>query len=175
MWAWIHIISHFITSHNTWFSWLGYPEEVTHAVWLLSLPCTEFPPESQGTPNGEQGGSTGLEDFLSLAPLRTFKQIYYSNNTRVQSGTPRTSNGAQFYPFCHLRRTLLFMYMSWGVMKLGNIVPRAGLEPTSLVLRSRVLPLQHIGSLMSPLYPRLTVYAAQRSVQIFISASPVCM
>ena len=40
-----------------------------------------------------------------------------------------------------------------GVMKMGNIVPRAGLEPTSLVFQASVPPLHHVGSLMSPLYP----------------------
>ena len=47
-----------------------------------------------------------------------------------------------------------------GVTKMVNIVPRAGLEPPSLTFRARVLPLCHIGSLMSPLYPRPTVHAA---------------
>ena len=46
-----------------------------------------------------------------------------------------------------------------GVMKMGNIVPRAGLEPTSLAFRASV-QLLHIGSLISPLSPRLPVYAA---------------
>ena len=40
-----------------------------------------------------------------------------------------------------------------GVMKMGNIVPRAGLEPTSLAFWASVLPLHHLGPLMSPLYP----------------------
>ena len=39
-----------------------------------------------------------------------------------------------------------------GVTKMGNNVPRAGLEHTYLAL-------QHVGSLMAPLYPRLHVYA----------------
>ena len=47
-----------------------------------------------------------------------------------------------------------------GVMKVGHILPRAGLEPTSLAFQASVLPLHHIGSLMSPLYPRPLVYAA---------------
>ena len=38
-----------------------------------------------------------------------------------------------------------------GVVKMGNIVPRAGLEPMSVALWASVLPLHHIGSLMSPL------------------------
>ena len=36
-----------------------------------------------------------------------------------------------------------------GVMKMVNIVPRVGIEPTSMEFRARVLPLQHAGSLMS--------------------------
>ena len=46
-----------------------------------------------------------------------------------------------------------------GVTKMGNTVPRAGFEPTSLAFRDSVLPLQNAGSLMSPLCPRLPVYA----------------
>ena len=41
---------------------------------------------------------------------------------------------------------------------MGNIVPRAGREPTSLAFRASVLPSHHVGSLMSPLYLRLTVF-----------------
>ena len=44
--------------------------------------------------------------------------------------------------------------------KWGNIVPRAGIKPTSLAFQASVLPLFHIGSLISPLYPNLPVYAA---------------
>ena len=47
-----------------------------------------------------------------------------------------------------------------GVTKIGNIVPRVGPEPTFLAFRASVLPLHHIGSLMSPLYPFPPVYAA---------------
>ena len=32
-----------------------------------------------------------------------------------------------------------------GVMKLGNTVPRVGLEPTSLAFSASVLPLHHVG------------------------------
>ena len=31
-----------------------------------------------------------------------------------------------------------------GVMKMGNIVPRVGLEPTSVAFRASVLPLHHL-------------------------------
>ena len=47
-----------------------------------------------------------------------------------------------------------------GVMKMGNIVPRVRLKPTALAFLPSVLPLNHIGSLMSPRQPHLHVYAA---------------
>ena len=47
-----------------------------------------------------------------------------------------------------------------GMMKMGNIMPRVGFKPTSLAFKASVLTLHHIGSLMLPLYPHLTVYAA---------------
>ena len=40
-----------------------------------------------------------------------------------------------------------------GVMEMGNIVPRAGIKPTSLVFRANVRQLHHLGSLMPPIYP----------------------
>ena len=46
-----------------------------------------------------------------------------------------------------------------GVMKMGNIVPRVAIEHTSLAFRACVLPVYHVGSLMSPLYPSPPVYA----------------
>ena len=45
-------------------------------------------------------------------------------------------------------------------MKSGNIVPRVGIEPTSLAFPVSVLSLHRVGSMMSPLYPHLPVYAA---------------
>ena len=39
-----------------------------------------------------------------------------------------------------------------SVMKIGNIVPRAGIEPAFLGFWASVLPLHHVGFLMSPLY-----------------------
>ena len=54
-----------------------------------------------------------------------------------------------------------------GMTKMGNIVPRAGLELTSLAFRASVLALHYVGSLMSPLTPTC-LYGSlpQRSVQI---------
>ena len=45
-----------------------------------------------------------------------------------------------------------------GVIKMGYIMSRV--EPTSLAFWASVLTLHHAGSLMSPLYPHLPVYAA---------------
>ena len=45
-------------------------------------------------------------------------------------------------------------------MKMGNIVPRAGLKTTSQAFWGSVLIFHHIGSLMSPLHPHLPDYAA---------------
>ena len=33
-----------------------------------------------------------------------------------------------------------------SVIKIGNIVPRVGIEPTSLTFRASALPLRHVGS-----------------------------
>ena len=56
----------------------------------------------------------------------------------------------------------MYIYVM-GVMKMGNTMPGAGLEPTSLAFWASVLPLHHIGSQMSPLYP--CPPGPQRSVQ----------
>ena len=53
----------------------------------------------------------------------------------------------------------IYVYVM-GVTKMGNIVPRAGFELTSLAFWTSVLPLHHTGSLISPIYPRLPIYAA---------------
>ena len=47
-----------------------------------------------------------------------------------------------------------------GETKIGNIVPRAGVKPTSQAFRASVLPFHHVASLTSLLYPRPPVYAA---------------
>ena len=68
-----------------------------------------------------------------------------------------------------IRHTIVRIYNSaMGVTKMGNIVPKAGLYPTSLAFRASILPLHHVGSVMSPLHPRPPVYAApcsRRSAQ----------
>ena len=45
-------------------------------------------------------------------------------------------------------RTLLGTVVS--EMKMGNIVPRAGIKSKSLAFQASVLPLQYVVSLMSP-------------------------
>ena len=59
-------------------------------------------------------------------------------------------------------------------MEMGNIVPRVGLEPTSRAFMASVLPLGQVGSLISPLYPCLPVYAAHclRSMGRPLHSSP---
>ena len=47
-----------------------------------------------------------------------------------------------------------------GVMKMGNIVTRMGLKPTSLAFRAKVLSLHHIAYLMSLQFPHPPVYVA---------------
>ena len=47
-----------------------------------------------------------------------------------------------------------------GVIKIESIVLRVGIKPTSLAFQASVLPFHHVGSLMSPLYPRPPIYAA---------------
>ena len=59
-----------------------------------------------------------------------------------------------------LYRIMVTTASAVGVMKMGKIVARVGIEPTSLAFRASVLPLHHIGSLMLPLYPHLPVYVA---------------
>ena len=47
-----------------------------------------------------------------------------------------------------------------GVTKMGNIVSRAGIEITPLHVGPWYEQLHHLGSLMSPCYPCIPVYAA---------------
>ena len=42
------------------------------------------------------------------------------------------------------------------MMKVGNIVPRAGLEPTYLTFWASVIPLHYGSSLMLSLYPQVS-------------------
>ena len=61
---------------------------------------------------------------------------------------------------CSLYRILVMETDVMGVMKMWNIVPRAGIEYTSLTFPASVLRLHHVSSIMSSLSPRLSVYAA---------------
>ena len=47
-----------------------------------------------------------------------------------------------------------------GTMKMGNIVPKAGIEPTYLTFWAIVLPIHHLGYLMSQLCSRLPIYVS---------------
>ena len=62
---------------------------------------------------------------------------------------------------CSLYRMMVTAPRVMSMMKMGSIVPRAGIKSTSLAFQASVLPLlHHIGSLMTPLCSRLPVYAA---------------
>ena len=50
-----------------------------------------------------------------------------------------------------------------GVMKMGPIVPKVGLEPTSLAFLASVLPLHHVGSLMYHAYLSMQLLASKVS------------
>ena len=57
-----------------------------------------------------------------------------------------------------LYRIMVMATSVMGVMNMGNIVLRVLIKPTSLPFWVSVL--HHVGTLMSPPYPRLSVYAA---------------
>ena len=90
--------------------------------------------------------------------------------------TPHCVDSAAIGPHCYLRWRIYYtdptivvfsffvpqhhiIYVVGG-MKMENIVPRVGIEPTSLAFWASELPLHHVGSLMSPLYPQPPVYVA---------------
>ena len=59
-----------------------------------------------------------------------------------------------------LYKIMLMATSVMGVIKMVNIVPRAGIKPTSLAFQASALPLHYIGSLMASPYPNPPVYAA---------------
>ena len=81
--------------------------------------------------------------------IHTYRQWAYTYTGQVQQ-----SYSAQFVQDPGHSTSVM------GVMKMGNIVPRARIKPTSLTFWVSVLPVHHVASLMSPLYPRAPIYAA---------------
>ena len=61
---------------------------------------------------------------------------------------------------CSLYRIMVTATSVMGMRKMGNIVPRAGLKPIVLAFQASVLPLPHVGSMMSQLHPRQPAYVA---------------
>ena len=92
-----------------------------------------------------------IEDQVNVGRPNHEYRVMYVKWTSLQTNlamiSPRT---------CDLH----FFANVMGVMKIGNIVHRAELEPTSLAFQASVLSLHHIGSLMSALFPCLPVYVA---------------
>ena len=68
---------------------------------------------------------------------------------------------------CSLYRIMIKPTSVVGVMNVGNNLPRVGLEPTSLGFPASMLRLHHIGSLMSPLYPRPSACASEVSADYY--------
>ena len=58
---------------------------------------------------------------------------------------------------CSLYRIMVTTTSVVGVVKMGNSVPRAGLESTSLAFQASMVPFHYACSLMSPLYPHLPI------------------
>ena len=82
------------------------------------------------------------------------KPTWYNGSTLAQNAKDVGLNPAlgEVFPIFITPTTYIYIYT--------NIVPRGGIEPTSLAFLASVLPLHHVGSLMSPLYPWLPVYVA---------------
>ena len=81
------------------------------------------------------------------------------------------------YNVLYIIYIIYFKFIVVGMMKMRNIVPRVGLEPTSLAFRASMLPLHHIGSLISSLYPHPPVYATpclRGSCRLLLSSSWNC-
>ena len=69
-----------------------------------------------------------------------------------------------------LYRIMVMTLVSWLCMKIGNIALRAEFKPTFLAFWASVLPLHHIGSLISALIPTPTCFRSflpQRPVQTY--------
>ena len=97
-----------------------------------------------------------LNYYLATSNLVRYLDVYGTLYFRV--GTHLCSDEIQ----------LLIIHQSFtrpqacvvGVTKRENIVPRVGLEPTSLAFQASVLPIHHVGFLMSSLYQRRPVCEA---------------
>ena len=93
-------------------------------------------------------GTSGIVRLLMLTmTYRQWPYIYrvYGNMYRVGWTTIQCARS--------LYRILVTATSLMDVTKMGNIVPRAGIEPTSLAFCVSVLPLHHI-------YPRPPAYVA---------------
>ena len=86
---------------------------------------------------------------MKLLPLDVRQWPYLHTRGRFKNHTA-----------CSLYEIMVMATSFMGVMKMWKIVPRAGLESTSLAFWASVLPLHHIGSLTLPLHQWLPVYVA---------------
>ena len=65
--------------------------------------------------------------------------------TYIHTGNGDTQGRFNNHTACSLSSILVMATSVVGVMKMGNIVPIAGLEPTSPGFRATVLPFHHVG------------------------------
>ena len=80
----------------------------------------------------------------------------------IQAVTSHTQGRFNDHTEHRLYRLVVTLIRVVGEMIVGNIAPRAGIEPISLTFHNSVLPL-YLGSLMSPCY--LCISLSERSVQ----------
>ena len=119
-----------------------------------------------------------------MSPLYPCLPVYVAPCLRGQCkllhSSPWNCKSFHAYNYIHISNGLTYTYTGYvqqlysvyvvqahglgtsvvDVMKMGNIVPRVGIEPTSLAFWVSLLPLHHIVPLMSPIYPRLRVCTA---------------
>ena len=80
-----------------------------------------------------------------------------------------TQGGFNSHTVHSLYRITIMTTSVEGVTKMGNIVPRAEIEPTSLAFQASVLPLYHVCSLISPLYPYMQLLASEVNTAYYTS------
>ena len=102
----------------------------------------------------------GQSRLLHLSPWNCKSPNAY-NYIDTGNGFTYTSIGQVQQPYSvQLVKDLGHSASLVGVTKMGNIVLRVGIEHICLAFRACVLPLHHVGSLMSLLYPCPPVYVA---------------
>ena len=90
------------------------------------------------------------------ASLCTLPTMLHTNARRTNMITTSKRRRVAFPEVSALKKHLSWVWWKWKIL----IVPRVGNEHAFLAFWASVLPIHHIGSLMSPINPCLPVYAA---------------